>query len=274
MAQILSFVMMVFLLIPVIAPTMGAFVAFAFGWRAVFVAFAIFSILSTCWLVFRQPETLPVERRRPLRPAVLIAGVKEIFSNRQVVLATIAQTLIFSVLFGALMTSQQIFGETFGKADTFHYWFGFMAICSAPANIINAAIDGRLGMRRVVFSFLVIEAVLTTLYLLALLSAIMPDALEFPLAIAWLISLFYLAGFGVTNMNTIAMEPMGHMSGLAASVTTATATICSAVVAVAIGQAFDGTIVPLAIGVFVLVLLALGVVYKVADTSEAEAAAS
>ena len=270
MAKILSFVMMVFLLIPIIAPTMGAFVAFAFGWRAVFVSFAIFSILTTCWLVLRQPETLPMEKRRPFNLSVIGSGIKEIFTTRQVVLATIAQTLIFSVLFAALMTSQQIFDVTFGKGDTFHYWFGAMAIASAPANLINAAIVVRLGMRKVVLYVLVFEAIITALYLTAQLTGSIPEALSFPLAIFWLVSLFYLAGFGVGNMNAIAMEPMGHISGLAASVITATATICSAVIAVPIGQTFDGTLVPLIIGTSCLVGPAIIIVYCVAETPDTD----
>lgn len=271
MARIMSFVMIVFVMVPVIAPTLGAFVAQAFGWRAIFISFAIFSILTTSWLVLRQPETLAVERRRPFRLGTLASGTKEIFANRQVVLAIIGQTLIFSTLFAMLMTSQQIYDVIFDKADTFHYWFGLMSLAAAPASLINAAVVVRLGMRRVVLYTLLFEVLFTGLFLTAELIGIIPVELAFPLAIIWMISVFYLAGLGIANMAAIAMEPMGHMAGMAASVITATATVFSIVLAVPVGQAFDGTMVPLVAGTFLLVSMALFVVFQLAETPDSEA---
>ena len=99
MAQVLSYVIFVFTLAPVFAPSIGWTIAWAFGWRAIFVSFAVFSVVSMAWLMIRQPETLAPENRRPFRLGKLAEGAREIVGNRQVRLATLAQTLIFTTLF-------------------------------------------------------------------------------------------------------------------------------------------------------------------------------
>ena len=106
MARVISFVMMVFALVPVFAPTLGAVIAWAFGWRMIFGSFVVFSIASVGWLLLRQPETLPIESRRPFRISEIINGVAEIGTNKKVVRAVIAQSLIYAMLFVVLMTSQ------------------------------------------------------------------------------------------------------------------------------------------------------------------------
>lgn len=265
MAQVLSYIIFVFTLAPVIAPSLGWAIAWAFGWRAIFVSFAVFSFVSMAWLLLRQPETLTPENRRPFRPAKLWEGLKEIVSNRQVRLATVAQTLIFACLFSALLSAQPVFGEVFDKEETFPLWFGAMGLLAAGSNLVNARVVVRLGMRTVVLRALLIQGSFTLLFLLAQLTGAIPEAAFFPVAFIWLTSIFYLAGFGIGNMNALALEPLGHMAGLAASIITAVATIASAVLSAPIGLAFDGTMRPLTVGVLLLVALAALLVRRLQD---------
>ena len=268
MAQTISYVVFVFNLVPILAPSLGWLVAYLFGWRAIFVLFAVFSVISVIWLLGRQPETLLEENRRPFRIGKLIEGTKAVFSNRHVVLAMMAQALIFSALFATLMTSQQVFDVALGRGDTFPLWFGLMGLLAAGGNLINAQLVVRLGMRRVALNALLAQACVTLLFLLIQLTGALEGNAFFAAAFIWFCSVFFLASFGIGNMSALALEPMGKMAGLAASIVTAIATILSVLVAVPIGQAFDGTMVPVTLGVLAVVFLAILLVTKIEEPED------
>jgi DHA1 family bicyclomycin/chloramphenicol resistance-like MFS transporter len=262
MARITSFIMIVFTVVPVVAPSIGAGIAWAFGWRAIFVAFTVFSALSMLWLLTRLPETLPPERRRPFVLGKLAEGVAEVFANRQVVLAIMVQTLAFSTLFAALMSSQSVFGEVYGRTDSFPLWYGLMAIISATSSVLNAMIVVRVGMRTVAKWAFAVLAAFSALFLLLQLTLWQGIAPAFPVAFLWMTSVFYMAGLGIGNMNAVALEPMGHIAGMASSIVSATASVASILLAAPVSQLFDGTMFPLTASVlgmsaaaFLLVLL-------------------
>ncbi len=257
MARILSFVILVFTLAPVFAPSVGWLLTQGFGWRSIFASFAVFSIISTGWLLLRLPETLAREERRSLRVRELVDGLLEVFSNRQVMLAIGCQSLIFAVLMSTLLSSQQVFDKVFDRGAAFPLWFALMAALAAGASVMNAAIVMRVGMRRVVRVALFVHSSFTGVFLLAMITGVLPASWLFPVGFLWCTSVFQLAGFTLGNINAIAMEPMGHMAGLAASIITSVATIASIAIAAPIGQAFDGTLVPLTAATFVLTALAL-----------------
>ena len=253
MAQILSYIIFVFTLTPIFAPTLGWLIEMVVGWRGIFASFALFAIISMAWLLIRLPETLAEENLRPFRPSSIIAGTREVFGNHRVMLAMGVQTLVFGCLFAGLTSSQQVFGEIFDKPDSFPLWFGLMAVIASTANLINARAVIRLGMREMVRRALLIQGGFTMLFLMMQVTGTLSDTLAFPITFLWLTSIFFLAGFGLGNMNALALEPLGHMAGLAASIVTAIATIGAAVLSVPIGLAFDGTTLPLTVGVMCLV---------------------
>ena len=266
MARVISFVIFVFTLGPVFAPLIGWGLSWAFGWQAIFYSFAVFAMVSLAWLLIRLPETHGVQDRRPFRVGKLIEGVREVASNRQVVLSIAAQTCIFGILMSTLMSSQQVFDEVFDQGTYFPLWFGFMAILAAFANLMNASIVVRLGMRQVVIRALTIHGIGSGLFLFALMLGLEPQELLFPVGFLWMTSNFYLAGFTIGNINAIALEPMGHIAGMAASIVTAAATVLSILISAPIGQAFNGTLIPLSSGSMILAFLALALIVPVQDT--------
>ena len=252
MARIMSFAMMIFTLVPALAPLAGQGIIALIGWRGIFLAFLVFAVVATSWLSLRQPETLAKTARRPLHPAVLLRAVAEVLTNRQVVMAMVVQTLIFACLFGTISSTQQIFDVHFGRGAEFPLWFALIALCSGSAPLINAALVVRLGMRFLVSVTLAVEALLTALYALTLIAGGLPEGLAFALFVIWAISVFMMAGLVLGNLNALAMEPMGHIAGMAASVTGSLATVASVMIAAPLGLAFDGTPRPLVIGVTAL----------------------
>ncbi|MEK6217379.1 MAG: MFS transporter [Boseongicola sp.] len=267
MARIVSFVMMVFTLVPVIAPSMGAAIAWAFGWRAIFVSFAVFSIISVAWLLFRQPETLPPERRRPFRAHELWAGATEVARNTQVMWSIAVQTMILAMLFITLMSSQQIFDLTFDRGDSFPIWFGAIAAVSASASLLNAFVVVRLGMRLVVRWALIGLFAITLIFVFTLTMLDLPPGAAFAMYIIWQTAVFYMAGLGIGNMNALAMEPMGHIAGMAASIISASATVLSVMLAAPISLSFDGTPLPAALGILAGTVLAMFFIAKLRDSA-------
>ncbi|WP_416915974.1 MAG: MFS transporter [Roseicyclus sp.] len=244
MAQIVSFAMLIFTIFPAVAPMIGAAIIWGFGWRAIFLAFLVFSALSVGWLLIRQAETLPRPARRPFQAAPLLAALRETLGLRQMQLSILVQTLVFGTLFGTISSIQPIFETVFDRAGSFPYWFALIAAVAAPAAPINGMLVIRLGMRPLVRRALFLQ-MLASGAVAAMLAVALSDQAAFWVFFAWSCSVFALAGFTIGNLNALALEPLGHVAGMAASVMGALATVGGAILGAIIGQFFDGTPLPL-----------------------------
>lgn len=252
MARIVSFAMMIFTLVPAVAPALGQVVIAGFGWRSVFLAFMGFSLLSTVWLLLRQPETLAPEARRSFAAASLWEALKDVLSYRIVRLSIVAQTLAFAALFATLSSTQPIFDQTFGLAESFPAYFAAIALLAGSASLVNAALVGRLGMRRLVAVTFAAQIGLSGLSAVLHGLGLLPGALVFPAYFLWTVGVFFMAGMTLGNLNALALEPVGHVAGMAASVVGSVATVMSVLLAVPVGLMFDGTPLPVmaAVAVF------------------------
>lgn len=256
MARIMSFIMIVFSLVPALAPTMGYYIVGGFGWRAIFLSFIVFCLVAMTWLLIRQPETLAKENRRPLSICALMSATAEMFAHRTARLSIFIQTLTFGMLFIVLSSTQQVFDQTFDQGDSFHLWFGAIAIIAASGSFLNAKIVVRVGMRAIIKTMFTVQIVLTIIMIAVTLSDA-PYWLAFGTYLLWVQGNFYQAGLTIGNLNALAMEEMGHIAGLAASVIAAFATIGAVIIAAPVGLAFDGTPLPMALGELLFVVLAL-----------------
>lgn len=126
----------------------------------------------------------------------------------------------------------------------------------------------RLGMRTIVLAMLIVQIALTGLLILSSLAG-SPYFLAFGIYLVWVTGNFFQAGLTIGNLNALAMQDMGHMAGLAASLIAAIATIGAVFIAVPLGLMFDGTPLPLAIGTLAAASLALWVTVQIDDTPRA-----
>lgn len=267
MARIMSFVMLVFSLVPALAPTMGYYVIFGFGWRAIFMAFVLFSIITCVWLGLRQPETLAPDHRRPIKFASLLVATREVFANHTTRLSIMIQTLTFGILYTVLSSTQQVFDTTFGQGDVFHLWFGGIAVFAASSSLINARLVMRLGMRAIIKGMYTVQiGVVSVMILLTLLGG--PYWLTFGIYVIWTATCFFQAGMTIGNLNALGMEPMGHIAGLAASMISSISTVGAVLIAAPISLALDGTPLPMAVGVLVCAVVALWLTTKVKRPGE------
>ena len=257
MARIVSFAMLIFTLFPAVAPLIGSWIMAGFGWRAIFLGFVVFSLVSVGWLLIHQPETLPVSERRDLAIRPLATSIREVLAHPVVRLSIAVQATIFAMLYGAIASVQPVFDITFGMAESFPLWFGALALISAIPSLVNAAIVVRLGMRRLIYLALISQCVFSTLALGSM--AVLPDGADaqFWTYFLWLITLFGMLGFTLGNLNALALQPMGHIAGTAASTMSAVSTLLGGAIGAPLGIAFDGTPIPLAAGTLALCVLSV-----------------
>lgn len=252
MAQITSFVMTVFMLVPAMAPSVGAGIIALFGWRDIFGAFIIFSAIGVIWFGLRQPETLPPGRRRPLRLGTLVAGARETLGNRMVVICAIGMTLGTVEMMSIIASTQPIYDVTYGKAASFPAWFAASALVGAFGTIANGRLVTRLGMKRLVVSAFGTQVAVSLIFLTICLSGPAPFAAWF----AWSAAVFFTIGMTFGNLTAMALRPLGHIAGLATTIITATATIFGAALAIPVTQLFAGTPVPLVSAVLICAAIA------------------
>lgn len=248
MARILSFVMLVFMLVPAVAPLIGSLIIAAAGWRALFGAFVLFAALATLWLALRLPESLPVAARRAMRPSVINHAVVEVLKHPVVRLSIMAQTMGYVLLFSTISLIQPVFDQVFDRASSFPLWFAGMAVVSGSASILNAALVMRLGMQRLAAAAFGGQVILSSIMTLVWLGGLRGDAM-FAVYVVWQCTVLFQSGLTVGNLNAIAMEPMAHIAGTAASVIGAISTVAGALIAAPIALAFNGTPLPMTLGV-------------------------
>lgn len=258
MAQIVSFAMVLFTLIPTLAPAMGDVLSELFGWRAILLSFILFSAISTLWIVLRLDESLPVDARRPFRFAKMKSAAVEILSHSKVRLAMGAQVVAVALIFCLIVTVQPIYDVAFGAADTFPYWFGGIAlIAAASTSLANAALVIRFGMQRLI-TLGMTGQVISAAFALVMLQTY--PAWSFHSFVVFQFLLIWLSGLCVGNLNAMILEPMGHIAGMTASVSGATSTLLAAGIASFVGDQFDGTPIPLVIAALVLSTCGLALV--------------
>jgi DHA1 family bicyclomycin/chloramphenicol resistance-like MFS transporter len=263
MARIVSLVMMIFTLVPAMAPSIGTLIIAGFGWRGIFGGVILFSLTAASWLTLRQPETLPPERRRPLRLKQLGQAFAEVMRHRSVVTATATQTLVYGVLFGTLASTQQIFAISFHRGDSFPFWFAGIALTSGGASFLNASLVLRLGMRHLITLALGAQIVFSGVMVLLMAGQLLPAWLAFPAYLVWTTGVFVMASLTIGNLNALALEPLGHIAGMAASVNGSVATVVSVGISAPIGLAFDGTPVPLMAATAGLAALGFGLMKSI-----------
>lgn len=245
MAQIMSFVMLVFAIVPAIAPSIGAVILAFAGWRAVFWGFILFAALAALWLAIRMPETLPREDRRPFRLGAMREALAEMWSFPMIRLSIIVQGLCYGILFSMIATVQPIYDVTFGRGAEFPLWFGGIAVVASSGSIVNGLLVMRLGMRKLVARILWVQVVLSAVMLMLVVMHVAEPVL-FGAFVIWQTSVFFQAGLTFGNLNALAMEPVGHIAGLAASIIGAVATVAAVILTIPVTLFFDGTAAPIA----------------------------
>lgn len=257
MAEVMSFVIMVFIIVPILAPGIGSLFLLAGNWHIIFGFLGVVALAVLTWSALRLPETRPAEQREPLSVRWLAAAFTKTLSTPQTLGYTLATGVIFGTLMGYVGSAQQVFTVVYGIGPWFPLVFGLVAAGMALAALVNSRTVMRVGMRRI--SHGAVLGFLATAVIMALVSR---GAEPPPLVLlVGLLSLcLFCFGLIMPNFNALAMEPMGAIAGTASSFVGAVTTGMAASLGWVVGQRFDGTVVPLTAGFAVLSAVCLAIV--------------
>lgn len=255
MAQVTSFVIMIFTLVPALAPTIGAGLIWAFGWHGISAAFLVFAIAIGLWFFLRQPETLRPEDRRALQLLPLLGAMGEVLAHPLVRRVVLVQVCVFGMLFTLLAVAQPIFDVVMNRASSFHFWFGAVAFVSMSASMLNARIVVRFGMEQIARVALWLHIAGTLCYLGALQTGLLADTALLPFFL-WLAMSFSAVALVAGNLNAVALQPMGHLAGTASSVITAASTVGAGLLAIPASGLFHTSQVPVLWAILVMMLAA------------------
>jgi MFS transporter, DHA1 family, multidrug resistance protein len=256
MASVMSLAMMVFIAVPVIAPSLGEAVLLFAQWRGIFIVLMLYGALALAWSGARMPETLPMSERKSLAIRDVLGAFRQTLTNRQTLGYALAAGGVQGSLFAFVFSSQQVFTEIYGLGHYFPLAFAAIAVGIAVAGFLNARFVGRFGMRVISHGALVGFVAVGGI----MLAAVKLHTLPLPLFMA--LAALMMFGFGLmfANFTSLAMEPQGHIAGTASSLYGSITTLSGIGVGTAIGQDYDGTLVPFATGFFLCALASLAIV--------------
>ncbi len=250
MAKVMSFAMTVFILVPMIAPTIGQAILSIASWRSIFGSFIGFALFTVIWFAMRMPETLALDKRLPFSLPRIINSTIEILKNRSALGYILTAGLINGVFLGYLNSSQQIFQEQYALGDRFPLYFATISLSLGMASFMNTRLVMRFGMIKLVRGSLGIVFGLALLFLGV--AAVLSGQPPLWLLMAYLMVSFFCTGIMFGNINALAMRPLGRLAGIGAAVVGSLSTLISMLLGMLIGQSYNGTVIPLVLGMTLL----------------------
>ena len=254
MARIMSFITVVFILVPIIAPAMGKFVLDHYNWQAIFYVQLFFCVLVSLWFWKRQPETLVPEKRIAFTSHIFSDGLRELAKYKK----TLGYTLVSGFITGSFMvylsSSQQIFHNQYGLQNEFPFIFAGLAIAIGSATFLNGTLVLRFGMRRIINAAIMTYFAVSLLYILLFYNTDNPSVV---ILLTFFALQFFAIGFLFGNLRAMAMEPIGHIAGIGAAITGFISTIMAVPISIFIGSFVDQRALPLFIGFLICSFLSI-----------------
>lgn len=258
MARVMSFIMMVFILVPMLAPMVGQWVLNIASWFHIFTMFLLVALLTGVWFWIRQPETLPADRRKPFSWRQFLRSCAFILTHKPVIGPTLAMGCVFGAFLSYLSASQTIFQGFYNVGEMFPYIFATLAFSIGLASFINSKIVMRLGMYRVTQIALIGSIVFSVVFLIFI--EVFQGLPPLPLTITSLFVGFFFVGLLFGNLNAIAMHPLGDMAGVGAAIVGSLSSIIAVVVATTVDAYLTDNLFPIGAGFFIFFSLAFVVI--------------
>ncbi|WP_261841912.1 multidrug effflux MFS transporter [Aliamphritea ceti] len=246
MARVMSFIMVIFIVIPMIAPVFGQLILWVADWRYIFVAILVIGLISLVWFHLRQPETHPQERRAEFSFKAISKAFMTVTTDRFAMGYTVMAGIVSGAFVAYLSSSAQVFQQLYGLGELFPLYFALLAFAIGFSSYLNGRLVMRLGMQHLTWRALLILMISSTLCVVA-------SSYWQGLPPLWLLTLYFILAFACigmlfSNLNALAMEGLGQYAGMGAAVVGAVSTLLSAIIGVFIGGLFNGTVIPLVAG--------------------------
>lgn len=245
MAKIMSFVVAIFILVPIVAPTIGQWILDAYNWQAIFYSQLFFGVIVLFWLWKRQPETLKPAFTRPVNLALFKNGTLEFIKYPKAIIFTAMSGFVTGSFMVFLSTAQQIFQGQYGMREEFPYFFAGLAFSVGLATFFNGTLVMRFGMKKLVNFFVVMFTLVSFAYVGLHTGKDNPSVW---VLVSFLAVQFFAVGFLFGNLRSLAMQPLGHIAGIGAAINGFVSTVMAVPIASYIGGFVNTTALPLFVG--------------------------
>jgi DHA1 family bicyclomycin/chloramphenicol resistance-like MFS transporter len=256
MARIMSFVTVVFLLVPIVAPAIGKLILDSYNWQGIFYVQLIISLFVVFWFWLRQPETLLAENRVGFSNHVFINGFKEVIQHKATMGYTAISGLVAGSFFVYLSSAQQIFQEQYLLKEEFPFIFAGLSVAIGTAIFLNGTLVLKYGMEKLITNALIGFFIVSLVYVVFFHSQINPSL---TVLLAFFAFQFFAIGFLFGNLRALAMEPVGHIAGIAAAITGFISTLMAVPISIFIGRFVSDTALPLFIGFTICGGISIGI---------------
>lgn len=248
MARIMSFIMTIFILVPMIAPMLGQLILEYYNWQTIFYFQLLFIGITIIWFTLRQRETLAKEKRIPISKSLFTNGVKEFFRHKKSVIYTLISGIIQGSFIAYLSSSQQIFQVQYGMVEEFPLIFGGLAFSFGMASLFNGFLVVKYGMLKLVNSSLYVFVGCSLTYILIFGTTSNPSL---TVLLSFLFFQFLSLGFIFGNLSSLTMQPIGHIAGIGAATYSFISILIAVTIAIFVGQFIETTVMPMFIGFFI-----------------------
>ncbi|MBT4763252.1 MAG: multidrug effflux MFS transporter [Bdellovibrionaceae bacterium] len=267
MAKIMSLIMIIFILVPAIAPSIGQAILIFGEWRYIFGFMGSLAAIGLAWFFVRQPETLKPEYRQPFRFSNILIGIKETVKNKTARSFTISSGLIFSSFVGYLSSSQQILQVQYGLGDMFSIYFGVLALSIGMASFANSRWVMKYGMLNLCIRSL--KVLSSAAFIFIMVTYFFKGHPPLPMLMSYLMITFFCLGLLFGNFNALAVQPLGHIAGVANSVISSSQTLISVILGGTVGFFYNGTVFPMIIGFLIFGLCSLYLTVRISKAQKA-----
>ncbi|MGI9537823.1 MAG: multidrug effflux MFS transporter [Desulfocapsaceae bacterium] len=257
MARVFSFIMTVFIFVPMVAPILGQTILVLAGWRAIFLLFLGIAVWSYLWILFKQPETLALSERKPIKVKELLKTTVNILRHPLVLCYAATAGLAFAILLLFLSTSQAMFEQIYNRADKFPLYMALLATGFGLATLINSKLVMKYGMHRLCVGAS-LGFVGIGIYFVVGSGGGTPSFISFMTG-AYL--LLFCLGLLFPNLSAMAMQPLGKVAGIGASLISAISTTIGLSISISVGRYFNNTLMPLALATLFCALVSLFFLY-------------
>lgn len=254
MAKIMSFITVIFILIPVIAPALGKLLLDTYGWQFIFNSQLIYGAIVVFWLWKRQPETLKEENKKEFTFSLFVNGTIEFLKHKQTIIFTFISGFITGSFMVYLSATEHIFREQYRLSEEFPYIFAGLAISVGLATFLNGTFVIRFGMLNLVKIFTLTFTIIALVYVVLFFGKSNPPI--YTLLIFFGLQ-FFSIGFLFGNLRALAMQPIGHIAGVGAAINGFVSTLMAVPIATFIGRFITTTSLPLFAGFLVCGCLSL-----------------
>lgn len=255
MGRMMSLILAVFIMVPAMAPSIGQGILYVADWRAIFWFIFALGIFGGLWLNIRQPETLTAENRRSFTFSIIYSGIKETLKNPISRTYAIISGIIFGAFIGYLSSAQQIFQLQYELKDSFPLYFGGLALAIGVSSFVNSKLVMRFKMEALCQTAMIIITIVSSFFMIYMFTLEGDPSLT--ILMMYLLVIFFNVGILFGNLNTLAVQPLGHIAGVGTSIVGSVQTIFSVGLGGLIGQLYNGTVIPLISGFFACGILGL-----------------